>query len=74
MKLLKRIVLNVLILLVLAALVSSFPAASDYEAGDGWIYQDGTLTITENGGLKDFISNSKSAETGEWKYQQSIWM
>jgi len=47
-------------------------AESDYEAGNGWIYQDGTLTITENHGLKDFISNNKNAETGEWKYQHSI--
>ena len=47
-------------------------AESDYEEGDGWYFQDGTLAITENHGLKDFISNFENSETGEWKYQHSI--
>jgi len=55
-KLLKRTILTLLALLVLS--VPSFSLAeSDYETGDGWIYQDGTLTITENNGLGDFINN-----------------
>lgn len=55
-KLLKRIVLITLILLALTAPTLSL-AESDYETGDGWIYQDGTLTITKNNGLEDFINN-----------------
>ena len=71
MKLLKRAILTMLVLLLLDAPALSL-AESDYEEGYGWIYQDGTLTITENHGLKDFISNDKNTETGEWKYQHSI--
>ncbi|HWQ97416.1 MAG TPA: leucine-rich repeat domain-containing protein [Clostridia bacterium] len=56
MKLLKRTILTMLILLLLTAPALSL-AESDYETGDGWIYQDGTLTITENNGLGDFINN-----------------
>ena len=60
----KRTILILLALLVLAAPALSL-AESDYEKGDGWVYQDGTLTITENGGLKDFVSNDQNEQTGE---------
>lgn len=65
---------NLLIILTIGILFFPFYslAESDYETGDGWIYQDGELKISDNGGLKDFISNNKSAETGEWRYQHSI--
>jgi len=53
-KLLKRIVLTMLILLVLTAPAFSL-AETDYEAGDGWIYQDGELKITTNNGLINFL-------------------
>ena len=59
----KRILLVLLALLVLTAPALSL-AESDYEEGDGWVYRDGTLTITENGGLKDFISNDQDEQTG----------
>ena len=68
----KRILLVLLALLVLTAPAFSL-AESDYETGDGWVYQDGTLTITENGGLKDFVSNDQDEQTGEWKYDHSVW-
>ena len=71
MKLLKRIVPTMLILLMLTAPAFSL-AESDYEAGDGWIFQDGTLTITENNGMKDFVCLNMDWETGEWKYQHSM--
>jgi len=70
-KLLKRIVPTMLILLMLTAPAFSL-AESDYEAGDGWIFQDGTLTITENNGMKDFVCLNMDWETGEWKYQHSM--
>ncbi|HWR28515.1 MAG TPA: leucine-rich repeat domain-containing protein [Negativicutes bacterium] len=54
-----------------AFLPASASAEGDYEEGDGWIFQDGTLTITENGGLKDFSSNDQDEQTGVWKYQHS---
>ena len=61
-----------LILVVVLLLQPSFALAEgDYEQGDGWSYQDGTLTVIENNGLKDFISNDQDEETGEWKYQHS---
>ena len=54
MKLLKRMILTLLVLLVLSA--PSFTLAeSDYETGDGWIYQDGDLKITTNNGLINFL-------------------
>ena len=68
----KRILLVLLALLMLTAPALSL-AESDYEEGDGWVYQDGTLTITENGGLKDFISNDQDEQTGVWKYQHTPW-
>jgi len=70
-KLLKRIALTMLILLVLTTPSLSL-AESDYETGDGWIYQDGTLTITENNGMKDFVCLNMDWETGDWKYQHSM--
>ena len=54
MKLLKRITLTMLILLVLTAPSLSL-AESDYETGDGWIYQDGELKIVTNNGLINFL-------------------
>ena len=53
-KLLKRIALTILILLVLAAPALSL-AESDYETGDGWVYQDGMLKIVTNNGLINFL-------------------
>jgi len=53
-KLLKK-----LFVVLLAALVLAVPslshAESDYEEGDGWIYRDGELKITENEGLINFL-------------------
>ena len=60
-----------LILLVLAAPALSL-AESDYEAGDGWIYQDGTLTITQNIGLGDFINNEDPI-TQLPKYEHTVY-
>lgn len=54
MKLLKRIVLTMLILMALTAPALSL-AESDYETGDGWIYQDGELKIVTNNGLINFL-------------------
>ncbi len=71
MKLLKNTILFFLVLLLLSAPALSL-AESDYEAGDGWYFQDGKLGIIDNDGLTDFISNFKNSETGEWKYQHSI--
>jgi len=53
-KLLKRTILTMLILLVLAAPALSL-AESDHETGDGWIYQDGELKIVTNNGLINFL-------------------
>ena len=47
----------IILVMTLIATPSLSLAESDYEEGDGWIYQDGTLTITENNGLGDFINN-----------------
>ena len=66
-----RILLALLALLVLTAPVLSL-AESDYEAGDGWIYQDGTLTITENNGLGDFINNEDPI-TQLPKYEHTVY-
>ena len=42
--------------MALLLLVTSFSLAeSDYEEGDGWIYRDGELKITENEGLINFL-------------------
>ena len=72
MKLLKRTMLTVLILLLLFAPNLTL-AEGDYEEGDGWIFHDGTLTVTDNGGLKDFVSNDQNTPTREWKYQHSVY-
>jgi len=65
------------VLSIISIIIFLFPAFSlangDYEEGDGWIYRDGTLTITENGGLKDYVSNDQDEQTGEWKYDHSVW-
>ena len=70
MKMMKRTILIMLVLLVLTAPALSL-AETDYEEGDGWVFQQGTLTITDNGGLKDFTSNDQDEQTGEWTYQHS---
>ena len=54
MKLLKKLFVVLLAAMVLA--VPSFSLAeSDYEEGDGWIYQDGELKILSNQGLANFL-------------------
>jgi len=53
-KLLKRTILTLLVLLLLSAPALTL-AESDYETGDGWIYQDGDLKITTNNGLINFL-------------------
>ena len=50
----KRILLALLALLMLTAPALSL-AESDYETGDGWIYQDGELKIVTNNGLINFL-------------------
>ena len=69
-KLMKRTILIMLVLLVLTAPALSL-AETNYEEGNGWVFQEGTLTITDNGGLKDFTSNDQDEQTGEWTYQHS---
>lgn len=54
MKLLKRTILMFFILLLLITPSLSL-AESDYETGDGWIYQDGELKIVTNNGLINFL-------------------
>ncbi|HWQ97273.1 MAG TPA: leucine-rich repeat protein [Clostridia bacterium] len=54
MKLLKRTILTMLILLLLTAPALSL-AESDYETGDGWVYQDRELKIVTNNGLINFL-------------------
>ncbi|MDP3447688.1 MAG: leucine-rich repeat domain-containing protein, partial [Eubacteriales bacterium] len=54
MKLLKSTILTLLVLLLLGAPSLSL-AESDYETGDGWIYQDGELKIVTNNGLINFL-------------------
>ena len=71
MKLMKRTILIMLVLLVLTAPTLSL-AESDYEEGDGWVYQDGTLTITENNGLGDFINNEDPI-TQLPKYEHTVY-
>ena len=70
MKLLKRAILTMLVLLLLDAPALSL-AESDYEEGNGWVYQDGTLTIVENGGLKDFVFNEQDPITEKWTHEHS---
>ena len=71
MKLMKRTILIMLVLLMLTAPTLSL-AESDYEEGDGWVYQDGTLTITENNGLGDFINNEDPI-TQLPKYEHTVY-
>ena len=71
MKLMKRTILIMLALLMLTAPALSL-AESDYEEGDGWIYQDGTLTITENNGLGNFINNEDPI-TQLPKYEHTVY-
>lgn len=47
-------------------------AESDYETGDGWVFRDGTLTITQNGGLKDFEFYEHNPQTGEWTRSHTV--
>ena len=53
----KKISLWIMILLFIALFMipSLSLADKDYEAGDGWIYKDGELKITESEGLVNFI-------------------
>ncbi len=64
--------LVIILLIVLLMIPRLTFAEGDYEEGDGWTYLDGTLTISDNGGLIDFVSNDKDEQTGEWKYQHSF--
>ena len=47
--------LFVLLLLLILSVPTFALAESDYEAGDGWIYQDGELKIVTNNGLINFL-------------------
>ena len=67
MKLLRRTVLVLIILLMLSASAFSL-AESDYEAGIGWEFRDGVLTITANGGMEDFFRDDYD-QNGKEKYQ-----
>jgi len=40
----------------------------EYETGDGWVYQNGTLRITADGGLEDFTQNELD-ENFEWTHR-----
>ena len=71
MKLVRRTILTVLALLMFSTPTFAL-AESDYETGDGWIYQDGTLTITENNGLGDFINNEDPI-TQLPKYEHTVY-
>ena len=70
-KKMKRTILILLALLMLTAPALSL-AESDYETGDGWVFQDGTLTITENCGLKDFVYNEQDPTTQQWTHEHSV--
>jgi len=70
-KLVRRTILTVLALLMFSTPTFAL-AESDYETGDGWIYQDGTLTITENNGLGDFINNEDPI-TQLPKYEHTVY-
>ena len=67
----KRILLAVAVLVLLFVPLNAL-AESDYEEGVGWIFQGGTLTVTDNGGLNDFASNDQNTPNREWKYQHSV--
>ena len=42
-------------------------ADNGYEAGNGWVFQDGTLLVTANGGLDDFTNNELD-ENYQWRH------
>ena len=71
MRIIAKVIVTVF-LMFLSILPSSAGADGDYEAGDGWIYQDGTLTITENCGLKDFVYNEQDPTTQQWTHEHSV--
>ena len=50
----RKIFLLLIVVLILLTPVLSL-AESDYETGEGWIYQDGELKITTNNGLINFL-------------------
>jgi hypothetical protein len=50
----------VFLVMTLIATPSLSLAESDYEEGDGWIYQDGTLTITASDGLVNYIYHDEN--------------
>ena len=62
----------VFLVMTLIASPSLSLAESDYETGDGWVYRDGTLTITENNGLGDFINNEDPI-TQLPKYEHTVY-
>jgi len=64
--------LFVLLLLLILSTPAFALAESDYETGDGWVYQDGTLTITENNGLKDFEIYEQDSQTGKWTRDHTV--
>ena len=67
MKSLKVTILTLLVLMQLSAPTLSF-AKTDYEKGVGWVYLDGVLTITANGGMEDFFNNDPD-QNGKRRYQ-----
>lgn len=50
----KRAIISILLIFLLLFPFVAF-AEGDYEEGDGWVYQDGKLTITDNRGLINFL-------------------
>ena len=67
MKSLKVTILTLLVLMQLSAPTLSF-AKTDYEKGVGWVFLDGVLTITANGGMEDFFNNDPD-QNGKRRYQ-----
>ena len=67
MKSLKVTILTLLVLMQLSAPTLSF-AKTDYEKGVGWVFLDGVLTITANGGMEDFFNNDRD-QNGKRRYQ-----
>jgi hypothetical protein len=66
----RKIILSVVTILVL--LTSSFALAEgDYERGDGWTFQDGELTITDNQGLANFLYYVEVSSDANIKYSVS---
>jgi len=50
-----------------AVVPAALSADNGYEAGNGWVFQDGTLLVTANGGLDDF-TNNKLDENYQWRH------